>query len=216
MRKRIGIIFGGQSAEHEVSLQSAKNVIEALDLKKYEPVLRGYYQYTIVTNKGENITSAWNYPEESFLRMKENGEIYWSESGFPNRKVYLKSNTGQLPNDLWADDIFGTNRQATAEINALFDENVFSYAKPELLMKSILDISTNEGELVLDFFAGSGATAAVAHKMNRQYIAIEHADYIHTITIPRLKKVLDGEQGGISKSVGWHGGGSFIFAEVKH
>ncbi len=87
--------------------------------------------------------------------------------------------------------------------------------KPERLIKDILEISTNENDLVLDFFAGSGTTCAVAHKMKRHYIGIEQMDYIETITKERLKKVIEGEQGGISKKCDFKGGGSFVYAELK-
>ncbi|WP_187891864.1 site-specific DNA-methyltransferase [Helicobacter pylori] len=87
--------------------------------------------------------------------------------------------------------------------------------KPERLIKDILEISTQENDLVLDFFAGSGTTCAVAHKMKRRYIGIEQMDYIETITKERLKKVIEGEQGGISKKCGFKGSGSFVYAELK-
>ncbi|EPN1533185.1 DNA methyltransferase [Campylobacter upsaliensis] len=86
--------------------------------------------------------------------------------------------------------------------------------KPEALLQRIIEISTNENDLVMDFFAGSGTTLAVAMKMKRQFIGIEQMDYIESITKERLKKVINGEQGGISKAVDWQGGGSFIYAEL--
>jgi len=86
--------------------------------------------------------------------------------------------------------------------------------KPEKLLQRILELSTNIGDIVLDYHLGSGTTSAIAHKMNRQYIGIEQMDYIETVTIERLKKVIDGEQGGISKSVNWQGGGSFVYLEL--
>ncbi|EOU3641600.1 site-specific DNA-methyltransferase [Campylobacter upsaliensis] len=86
--------------------------------------------------------------------------------------------------------------------------------KPEALLQRIIEISTNENDLVMDFFAGSGTTLAVAHKMKRRFIGIEQMDYIESITKERLKKVVSGEQGGISKAVDWQGGGSFIYAEL--
>lgn len=91
---------------------------------------------------------------------------------------------------------------------------LFATPKPEALLKRIIEISTNEGDLVLDFFAGSGTTLAVAHKMNRRYVGIEQMDYIESITKERLKKVVNGEQGGISKAVDFKGGGSFIYLEL--
>ena len=107
-----------------------------------------------------------------------------------------------------------TNTSATKHQQELFGEEVFTNPKPEELIKRVLELSTNEGDLVLDFFMGSGTTAAVAHKMNRQYIGIEQMDYIETVAVERLKKVIDGEQGGISQDVAWSGGGSFIYAEL--
>ncbi|MGL2355412.1 DNA methyltransferase [Helicobacter pylori] len=111
-----------------------------------------------------------------------------------------------------------TNIKATSEIKVLFaDSNtdLFSTPKPEALISRILEISTNENDLVCDFFAGSGTTCAVAHKMKRRYIGIEQMDYIETITKERLKKVIEGEQGGVSKKCGFKGGGSFVYAELK-
>ncbi|GHR67718.1 hypothetical protein VN1270_02300 [Helicobacter pylori] len=111
-----------------------------------------------------------------------------------------------------------TNIKATSEIKILFansNADLFSTPKPEALISRILEIATNENDLVLDFFAGSGTTCAVAHKMKRRYIGIEQMDYIETITKERLKKVIEGEQGGISKKYGFKGGGSFVYAELK-
>ncbi|GAA7528291.1 hypothetical protein MMM114_11920 [Helicobacter pylori] len=111
-----------------------------------------------------------------------------------------------------------TNIKATSEIKVLFansNTDLFSTPKPEALISRILEIATNESDLVLDFFAGSGTTCAVAHKMKRHYIGIEQMDYIETITKERLKKVIEGEQGGISKKCGFKGGGSFVYAELK-
>ena len=87
--------------------------------------------------------------------------------------------------------------------------------KPELLLQRIIEIATDEGDLVLDFFSGSGTTAAVAHKLGRKWIAIEQMDYIDEITKTRLKRVINGEDGGISKRVNWNGGGSFVYFELK-
>ncbi|GAA9939705.1 hypothetical protein VN0880_07460 [Helicobacter pylori] len=111
-----------------------------------------------------------------------------------------------------------TNIKATSEIKVLFansNTDLFSTPKPEALISRILEIATQENDLVLDFFAGSGTTCAVAHKMKRRYIGIEQMDYIETITKERLKKVIEGEQGGISKKFDFKGGGSFVYAELK-
>ncbi|HHK5575091.1 TPA: site-specific DNA-methyltransferase, partial [Neisseria cinerea] len=86
--------------------------------------------------------------------------------------------------------------------------------KPESLIETIIKLATTENDIVLDYHLGSGTTAAVAHKMNRQYIGIEQMDYIETLAVERMKKVIEGEQGGISKAVNWQGGGEFVYAEL--
>ena len=106
------------------------------------------------------------------------------------------------------------NADGNSEIDSLFGREEFGYAKPENLVKAIIDVATEEGDIVLDFHLGSGTTAAVAHKMNRRYIGVEQMDYIETISVERLKRVIDGEQGGISTTVNWQGGGSFIYCEL--
>ncbi|HEM4974018.1 DNA methyltransferase [Streptococcus suis] len=121
----------------------------------------------------------------------------------------------QIARTVWNETSF-TNRRGTEELQLIFGEKVFLFPKPENLIKRIIEIATNEGDIVLDYHLGSGTTAAVAHKMNRQYIGIEQMDYIETVSVERLKKVIAGEQGGISKDVNWSGGGSFVYAELKN
>lgn len=106
------------------------------------------------------------------------------------------------------------NSEGNSHIDELFGIDAFNYSKPENLIKAILDVATNEGDIVLDFFLGSGTTAAVAQKMNRRFIGVEQLEYVESLDIERLKKVLLGEQGGISKAVNWHGGGSFVYCEL--
>ncbi len=106
------------------------------------------------------------------------------------------------------------NKKGTDEIVEIFGRKAFSYPKNELLMQRIIEYTTKEGDIVLDFHLGSGTTAAVAHKMGRQYIGIEQMDYAETLPVERLKKVIAGEQGGISESVDWQGGGDFIYCEL--
>ncbi len=106
-------------------------------------------------------------------------------------------------------------QKGTEEVKQIFKTQIFDFPKPEAIISRILEISTQENDLVLDFFAGSGTTCAVAHKMKRRYIGIEQMDYIETITKERLKKVIEGEQGGISKKCDFKGGGSFVYAELK-
>ncbi len=102
----------------------------------------------------------------------------------------------------------------TNQIKKLFKEKVFDFPKPEELIKDFIEITTKEQDIVLDFFMGSATTQAVAHKMNRQYIGIEQMNYINSVSVPRLQKVIEGEQGGISKEVDWQGGGSFVYVEL--
>ncbi|EGO7681663.1 site-specific DNA-methyltransferase [Enterococcus faecalis] len=106
------------------------------------------------------------------------------------------------------------NKNGNDEIDALFGRDEFDYAKPESLLKTIIEVATKENDVVLDFFMGSATTQAVAMKMDRRFIGIEQMDYINTISVPRLQKVIEGEQGGISKEVNWQGGGSFVYAEL--
>lgn len=106
------------------------------------------------------------------------------------------------------------NADGNTQIDELFGRDEFDYAKPENLIKAIFDVASSENDIVMDFFLGSGTTAAVAHKMGRRYIGIEQLDYIKTLAVERLKKVIAGEEGGISKAVDWQGGGSFVYCEL--
>ena len=118
-----------------------------------------------------------------------------------------------MPLTIWSYSEVSHNQEARKEI---LDLNVddFSTPKPEKLLQRIIHLATNEDEIVLDFFMISATTQAVAMKMKRQFIGIEQMDYIQDVSIARLKKVIKGEQGGISKDVGWNGGGSFVYAEL--
>ena len=134
---------------------------------------------------------------------------------------YQKAEAGNVAPEKFIDERYlskifgvGTNEDANNHLKELNLD--FSYSKPESLIAFFLRAVTKENDLILDFFLGSGTIAAVAHKMNRQYIGIEQMDYIKTVSVERLKKVIDGEQGGISKNVNWHGGGSFVYAELKN
>ena len=113
----------------------------------------------------------------------------------------------------WWDEGYLTS-SATSELKKLDLEESFDNPKNESLLELIIEFSTKENDLVLDFHLGSGTTAAVAHKMNRRYIGIEQMDYIKPITVERLQKVINGDQTGISKSHNWQGGGSFIYCEL--
>ena len=127
------------------------------------------------------------------------------------RKTYLEKVGGKLPTNFWPYAETGHTDEAKKEILALFGTDVFATPKPERLLQRILHIATNPGDLVLDSFLGSGTTVAVAHKMGRHYIGIEMGEHALTHCVPRLVKVIEGEQGGISKAVNWKGGGGFRF-----
>ena len=177
---------------------------------------RGKYNYELTTPTGKKLYGPWMKEKEEIERLDNLGKIYWTRGGQeqPYGKLYLQDSEGQIPNDFW-DNSFGTNQRGAEEIRELFrGDRLFDFPKPERLIYNLIKISSEEGDLVLDFFMGSGTTVAVAHKMNRQYIGIEQMDYIETVAVERLKKVIDGEQGGISQDVAWSGGGSFIYAEL--
>ncbi|GAA7414179.1 site-specific DNA-methyltransferase [Helicobacter pylori] len=151
--------------------------------------------------------------KNDFIEIKENSNGEWNIY----TKQYLNcDNDGNIkPRTLQPMALIEkhSNTQSNRHIKEM--QLNFTYSKPEALIMDILNFSTNENDLVLDFFAGSGTTCAVAHKMKRRYIGIEQMDYIETITKERLKKVIEGEQGGISKKCGFKGGGSFVYAELK-
>ncbi len=158
--------------------------------------------------------SYWRYSKARFEELDREGRIWWGKDGnnVPAPKLYLSEmGDGVIPATIWKHEDAGHNQDAKREIVALFQSDIFGTPKPERLIERILHIATNPGDLVLDSFLGSGTTAAVAHKMGRQYIGVEMGDHAMTHCQPRLQKVVDGEQGGISKAVNWQGGGGFTF-----
>lgn len=157
----------------------------------------------------------WRYSKETFNKMIEENKIYWGKNGngAPQVKRYLNEvKQGVTPLTIWSRDEVGDNQEGKKEINTF--KFKFETPKPERLIQRIIHIATNERDIVLDFFMGSATTQAVAHKMNRQYIGVEQMDYINTVSVPRLEKVIEGEQGGISKDIDWQGGGSFVYVEL--
>ncbi|GAA6957618.1 hypothetical protein CHC183_14460 [Helicobacter pylori] len=174
--------------------------------------------YTFLNGKTWSPPSGtfWRYSIGTLKDMEQNNRIVFNGKN-PMAKRYLSEVAeGRKSSTFWDGSEVGYNLNGDTEIKQLFNGNkVFNNPKPEALISRILEISTNENDLVLDFFAGSGTTCAVAHKMKRRYIGIEQMDYIETITKERLKKVIEGEQGGISKKCDFKGGGSFVYAELK-
>lgn len=180
--------------------------------------------YEITTPSGRKVLPpdgySWRFSEERYKELVADNRVYFGKDGSsaPAYKRFLSEvKDGVVAQTLWTYQEVGHNQDAKKEIKELFDgQAVFGTPKPEKLIQRIIQLGSDEGELVLDFFMGSATTQAVAHKMNRQYIGIEQMDYIETVAVERLKKVIDGEQGGISKDVDWQGGGSFVYCELKN
>jgi len=157
------------------------------------------------------------FTRETLEQFENEDRIWFGSKGtaVPRVKKYLSDMGSVTPATIWFHNEVGNNDQANKELKELISEVDFSTPKPERLMQRILHLGSNEKDLVCDFFLGSGTTAAVAHKMGRRYIGIEQMDYVEEVTKRRLQKVIEGEQGGISKEVEWKGGGSFVYAELK-
>lgn len=187
------------------------------------PALRTNLKFDIVAPNGNVIKppkNGWRWSRETLAEKMSTGEIRFNENftGI-RRRTYLADQKGLPPSTLWIDlEETGHNRQAKFEQKNLYPEKEkeqwFATPKPERLIQRILHIATNPGDLVLDSFLGSGTTAAVAHKMGRRWIGVEMGDHAKTHCATRLHKVIDGEQGGISKDVDWKGGGGFRFCTL--
>lgn len=199
---------------------------------------RNFYSlgsYPITTPSGRIIDGPppgrfWAISSDTLEQLQSDNRIWWGTrgDGQPRLKRFLHEvRDGVVPQTIWAFDDVGHTQEAKKEVIALIPDDVFGTPKPERLLQRILHIATNEGDLVLDSFLGSGTTAAVAHKMGRRWIGIEMGEHARTHCLPRLEKVIAGEGGGISRAVGWgqprpdgtpwnaalHGGG-FRFARL--
>lgn len=157
----------------------------------------------------------WAYTKERMEQAIADGDIWFGRdgNGVPRLKRFLATaGTGVTPPTLWTADFAGTTRSAKQNlIRLLPGEDVFDTPKPEQLIGRVLEIATNPGDLVLDAYLGSGTTAAVAHKMGRRWLGIESGDHAVTHCVHRLRKVVDGDESGISRYVNWSGGGGFRF-----
>ena len=164
--------------------------------------------------EGPPAGSYWRISEEKFREMDRDNRIWWGKNGnnVPAPKIYLSEvKQGVVPQTLWNYEDVGHTQDAKKEVVNLFGDNVFGTPKPERLIQRILHIATDPGDLVLDSFLGSGTAAAVAHKMGRRWIGVEIGEHAVTHCAPRLRKVVEGEQGGVSKAAGWTGGSGFRF-----
>ncbi len=177
--------------------------------------------YTLCLPSGRHITPpkgrCWLYTHDKMQQQQAAGNLWFGPKGDnpPRLKKFLNESrhNGLTPETIWTATEVGTNDDAKRGLlQMLHDVPVFDNPKPEGLLNRVIHIATNPGDLVLDCFAGSGTTGAVAHKMRRRWIMVELGGHCHTHIIPRLKRVIDGEDwGGITETVGWHGGGGFRY-----
>ncbi|MBS1826214.1 MAG: site-specific DNA-methyltransferase [Acidobacteria bacterium] len=185
---------------------------------------RNYYSkgtYTVTSPSGKAFTPPpgryWTVSFENFNRLDSENRIWWGKDGnnAPRKKTFIDEvRGGVIPGTIWSHEEAGQNAEAKDEIKRLFPEanEVFITPKPERLIQRILTIATLPGELVLDSFAGTGTTGAVAHKMRRRWLMVELGDHAETHILPRLRKVVDGDDsGGVTESVNWKGGGGFRY-----
>lgn len=225
-------VYGKQALTHQSFNQLPINAGRSKDYKNPDNDPRGFWAsvditgmighatpsqfYTITSPTGKTFSPppnrCWAYAEENFINLQQDNRIWFGKTGKsrPRLKKFLAELGGQNAWNWWSNTEVGHNQEAKKEILALFGGGeAFATPKPERLIQRILHIATNPGDLVLDSFLGSGTTAAVAHKMGRRYIGIEIGEHALTHCVPRLEKVIAGEQGGISRAVGWQGGGGF-------
>jgi adenine-specific DNA-methyltransferase len=180
------------------------------------------YYPVINPNTGSEIfpskTRVWAYDRNTHQKNVENDLIYWGKDGtgtMPRIKKFLSGSKPVVPRSFWSYDEAGHNQESRLEIDQLFPGDPFTTPKPERLLKRVLEIATNPGDLVLDSFAGSGTTGAVAHKMGRRWIMVELGEHCHTHIVPRLQKVIDGQDpGGVTQATNWKGGGGFRYYEL--
>lgn len=179
--------------------------------------------YGIVNpNTGEEVwpsrTAVWRSGPKTTQENQANNLLYWGKDGrsrMPRLKKFLDDAKPIVPRSVWLYDEVGHTQSAMLEQKALNADEPFATPKPEAVIRKVLELATNAGDLVLDSFAGSGTTGAVAHKMGRRWIMVELGDHCETHIVPRLKKVIDGEDpGGITEAVGWKGGGGYRYYKL--
>ncbi|WP_300761149.1 site-specific DNA-methyltransferase [Helicobacter sp. UBA3407] len=240
-RKRAG---GGNDSRHIANEQEylcfyAKNAetlitngIARPSVAKYKQDDKGYYtekplndtalqdsvglHYDIKLPNGKTLNGnehQWKMSESTFLARLERNEIIFKSNDKVYYKHYIDINSNLIPASIWYDLVL--NADATQEIKSLFKDKAFDTPKPEKLLKRILEIASKDSSIVLDFFAGSGTTLAVAQKLGRKWLGIEMGEHFYNVVIPRLKKVIAGFQSGISKECAYQGGGAFRYYELE-
>lgn len=186
------------------------------------PNIRPNLTYPIVNpNTGEAymppVGRHWRTGQKEYEDFLRDNRILFGQTGKskPQLKKYLNEEKGKgsVATTLWND--LDTTTNATKHLEKMFGKKIFDTPKPENLIERIMQLATSKNDLIMDYHLGSGTTCAVAHKMGRRYIGIEQMDYIEDIAVERMKKVIDGEQGGISKALDWQGGGEFVYMELK-
>lgn len=211
---RMGFVSGYKTAvnnfirNHDTILFYSKNLKE---MKFYKTYIQNADFKKILLQSKDNVKMLEKYG----LNQNQIDEFFKNINYTSRGERYPLEDTWNC--NKWDDlDSVAIKNSTSRDLQTINDENGenFKGQKPEELLKRIIESSTQENDLVLDFFAGSGTTLAVAHKMKRKWIGIEQMDYIETITKERLKKVIGGEQGGISKAINWQGGGNFVYAEL--
>lgn len=198
---------------------------------------KGYYKLVPVDGPGGEkkgnphyeflgITNYWRFSFDRMSQMYNDGLIVKKGKGLYQKYYRSKAESTKQTITTWWDEGLLTS-SATSQLNDLIGEGLFNNPKNESLLELIIEFATNQGDIVLDYHLGSGTTAAVAHKMGRRYIGVEQMDYIETVAVERLRKVIgtkkegtmfadehDCDQGGISKAVNWKGGGEFVYCEL--
>ena len=193
-----------------------RGVWTSSDLTAQEPF--EYGQYIITSPSGKQFVAGnnrhWIYSEDKIKDLIIDNRIWFGAKGDnkPRLKKFLSDvKGGTVSLTIWTHQEVGHNQDAKKEVKVFNLDEVFATPKPERLIERVLTLATNEGDLVLDSFLGSGTTCAVAQKMGRKYIGIEMGEHAITHCVPRMKAVIDGEQGGISKAINWNGGGGYTF-----
>jgi len=190
---------------------------KASDLTRAEYRERDFY--AITTPSGKKVLPAkgrsWSRPPDEIERLRADNRLWFGPQGDskPSLKRFLTEvQEGVVAKALWLREEVGDNEEAKKEAKQLNEADIFGTPKPERLLQRVITMATKPRDLVLDSFAGSGTTGAVAHKMGRRWIMVELGEHCHTHIIPRFKKVVDGDDpGGVTEAVGWKGGGGFRY-----